>query len=225
MADEATNPDDAVRLAVLIRPDVAIVATYLRNGESLRVVGRRTTEHETPSHILSRAGDHTIVSEAAASRIVGVLARPMDPATPCAEVELAICRFQETLGLRREAEALRRMLESRYFCGIAQGNACFQFEPYLELKVNICEGREKDVLAGDFLRSWGSRTSIPSARRSKPTTTSRTSAPPEGWTRWSAWRSKLAGTSAVPDSTRTTRSPRPPASRTIPSITRTGSSG
>jgi len=42
-----------------------------------------------------------------------------------------------------------------YFRGIAQSNAGFQFEPYLELKANLYEGGEKDVVTGGFLKVAG----------------------------------------------------------------------
>lgn len=42
---------------------------------------------------------------------------------------------------------------SYYFRGIAQSNAGFQFQPYLELKVNLYEGSEKDVLTGGYVKA------------------------------------------------------------------------
>ncbi len=44
---------------------------------------------------------------------------------------------------------------SYYFRGIAQSNAGFQFEPYVELKANVYEGGEKDVLSGAYLKVAG----------------------------------------------------------------------
>lgn len=44
---------------------------------------------------------------------------------------------------------------SYYFRGIAQNNAGFQFEPYVELKANVYEGGEKDVLSGGYLKVAG----------------------------------------------------------------------
>jgi hypothetical protein len=44
---------------------------------------------------------------------------------------------------------------SYYFRGIAQSNAGFQFEPYLELKANVYQGDEKDVVTGGFLKVAG----------------------------------------------------------------------
>jgi len=52
---------------------------------------------------------------------MGLLVRPVDPATLHAAMDLAVCRFQEILALRREAEALRRMLESRKVIERAKG--------------------------------------------------------------------------------------------------------
>ena len=42
-----------------------------------------------------------------------------------------------------------------YFRGIAQSNAGFQFQPYLELKANVYEGQEGALLSGGFLKAAG----------------------------------------------------------------------
>jgi len=110
-----------MRLAAMTRPDVAIVATYFQNGEDFHLVGRLATEHGIPSILLSHAGDRTVMTRATQSGVMGLLVRPVDPATLLAVTELAVCRFQETLALRREAEALRRMLESRKTIERAKG--------------------------------------------------------------------------------------------------------
>lgn len=121
VAGEVTDPDEAMRLAAMTRPDVAIVATYFQNGEGFRLVGRLATEHGIPSLLLLRPGDPTVVPRVTESGVMGLLVRPVDPATLLAATELAICRFQETLALRREAEALRRLLESRKVIERAKG--------------------------------------------------------------------------------------------------------
>jgi DNA-binding NarL/FixJ family response regulator len=56
---EVAEPDEAMRLAVMARPDVAIVATYFQNREGFRLVGRLATEHGIPSILLLRPGDPT----------------------------------------------------------------------------------------------------------------------------------------------------------------------
>jgi hypothetical protein len=42
-----------------------------------------------------------------------------------------------------------------YFRGIAQSNSGFQFQPLVELKANLYEGDEKDVLTGGYLKVAG----------------------------------------------------------------------
>jgi len=110
-----------MRLAAVTRPDVAIVATYFQHGEGFQLVGRLATELGIPSVLVSRVGDPTIVPRVTQPGVMGVLVQPVDPAALLATTELAICRFQETLALRREAEALRRMLESRKVIERAKG--------------------------------------------------------------------------------------------------------
>jgi hypothetical protein len=44
---------------------------------------------------------------------------------------------------------------SYYFRGIAQSNAGFQLQPYLELKANLYEGGEKDILTGGYVKAAG----------------------------------------------------------------------
>ncbi len=121
MAGEATDPDEAMRLAAVTRPDVAIVATYFQNGEGFHLAGRLATEHGIPSILLTRPGDPMVLPRVAEPGVMGLLVRPVDPGTLLAATELAICRFQETLALRMEAEALRRLLESRKVIERAKG--------------------------------------------------------------------------------------------------------
>jgi AmiR/NasT family two-component response regulator len=118
---EATDPDEAMRLAAVTRPDVAIVATYFQDGEGFRLAGRLATEHGIPSILLAHPGDLTIMPGVTESGVMGLLVRPVDSATLLAATELAFCRFQETLALRREAESLRRLLEARKVIERAKG--------------------------------------------------------------------------------------------------------
>jgi response regulator NasT len=52
---------------------------------------------------------------------MGILVKPVDPPTLRATLEVAVCRFQEILSLRREAETLRRTLEARKVIERAKG--------------------------------------------------------------------------------------------------------
>ena len=121
VAGEVADPDEAMRLAATTRPDVAVVATYVEDGEGFRLVSRLATEHGIPSVLLSRAADLSVAPRVTGSGVMGLVIRPVDPAALLAATELAICRYQETLALRREVEALRRMLEARKLIERAKG--------------------------------------------------------------------------------------------------------
>ena len=118
---EASEPDEAMRLAAITRPDVAVLATYFQSGDGLHLAGRLATEHGVPSVLLSCTADLTLVSRASEPGVMGLLVGPVDPATLHAVTELAVCRFQETLALRREVDELRRTLESRKTIERAKG--------------------------------------------------------------------------------------------------------
>ncbi|HXZ43523.1 MAG TPA: ANTAR domain-containing protein [archaeon] len=118
---EATGPEEAMRLAAMTRPDVAIVTTHLENTDDFHLTSRLATEHGIPSILLTRPGDLMVMPHVTQSGVMGLLVRPVDPTTLLAATELAICRFQETLALRREADSLRRLLDSRKLIERAKG--------------------------------------------------------------------------------------------------------
>ncbi len=121
LAGEATDPDEAMRIAALTRPDLAIVATHLHNANGTHLPGRLAAEHAIPSILLSCSTESLLASQASESGVMGMLVHPLEPATLQAVTEMAVCRFQEALTLRREVAGLRRLLESRKAIERAKG--------------------------------------------------------------------------------------------------------
>ena len=121
VAGEASEPDEAMRLAALTRPDVAIIATHFDSGDGAHLAGRLASEHGIPSVLLSHSADLALASRASEPGVMGLLVRPVDAATLHAVTEMAVCRFQETVALRKEVEGLRRLLESRKTIERAKG--------------------------------------------------------------------------------------------------------
>jgi response regulator NasT len=118
---EAGDPEEAMRLAVATRPQVAVIVTVPGNGDGIHLASRLASEHGIPSVLLaSRITASEIAGETHAGTM-GVLADPVDPTTLNAMLEVAVCRFQEISALRREAEALRRILEERKVIERAKG--------------------------------------------------------------------------------------------------------
>lgn len=118
---EAGDPEEAMRLAVATKPQVAVIVTLPGNGDGIHLARRLASEHGIPSVLLaSRITAYEIAGETQAGTM-GVLADPVDPTTLNAMLKVAVCRFQEISALRREAEALRRILEERKVIERAKG--------------------------------------------------------------------------------------------------------
>ncbi|HSB73407.1 MAG TPA: ANTAR domain-containing protein [Candidatus Methylomirabilis sp.] len=118
---EAASSDEAMRLAAFTGPDVVVVADGPGLGGGVRLADRLAAEHGVPSVLLALAGGTATTAPAAGGGVMGVLNEPLNPATLHAMLELAACRFQELLALRREVETLRKALEARKVIERAKG--------------------------------------------------------------------------------------------------------
>lgn len=118
---EATEPEEAMRQAAMKRPDVAVVAADLADGDGIRLASRLGAEHGIPTILLTAQIAPSDLARAAQAGVMGLLVKPVDASTLHAMLELAVCRFQEILALRRETEALRRSLEYRKIIERAKG--------------------------------------------------------------------------------------------------------
>lgn len=118
---EANDPEEAMRQAAVTSPDVALVAAELGQGDGIHLAGRLAAEHGIPAVLLTPAADPQVIDRAVQAGMMGILVKPVDAPTLQATLEVAVCRFQEILALRREAEALQRMLEHRKVIERAKG--------------------------------------------------------------------------------------------------------
>ncbi len=117
----ASDPEEAMRLAVAMQPDIALVAASLPNGHAIRLVSRLATEHGIPSVLLAHRIDELPVAEAAASGVMGLLMSPLNLDSLLAILEVAVSRFRDILAVRKEGESLRRALENRETLERAKG--------------------------------------------------------------------------------------------------------
>ncbi len=118
---EATDPEEAMRQAAMKAPDVAVVAAELVHGDGIQLASRLGTEHGIPTVLLAEQAAPPDITRAAQAGVMGFLVKPVDPSTLHGMLEVAVCRFQEILSLRREVEALRRTLEARKVIERAKG--------------------------------------------------------------------------------------------------------
>ncbi len=118
---EVDGPEEAMRVAVMAAPDVAVVAADLGNGGGSHLAGRLATEHGIPTVLLASTATPPDTVRTTQPGMMGFLVDPVDATALRAALEVAVIRFQEFLAIRREAEALRRGLEARKVIERAKG--------------------------------------------------------------------------------------------------------
>jgi response regulator NasT len=116
-----SRPEDAPRLVATHRPDVAIIAVGLTDGdgiEAARLVGEALP---CPVVLVTSHTDAAITARAAEAGVLAFLAKPLRQEELGPALDLAVSRFQDLQAARKENEALKRKLESRKLVDRAKG--------------------------------------------------------------------------------------------------------
>ena len=104
--------EDAVRLVDLHHPDVAVLAVGLGDGDGTEAA-RQVMAHRPCALVLLGSADAPVVARAVEAGILGFLARPLHPEELGPTLDLAVSRFRDVEGIRKEHVTLKRKLESR----------------------------------------------------------------------------------------------------------------
>jgi response regulator NasT len=110
-----------MRVAATATPDAALLTAALGNGMGMHLVDRLSEEHGVPVILLAPRAESATMMLASQPGVMGLLIEPVTPATLRATMEVAVCRHQEFLALRKEAETLRRAIEARKIIEQAKG--------------------------------------------------------------------------------------------------------
>ncbi|MBI1846760.1 MAG: ANTAR domain-containing protein [Candidatus Rokubacteria bacterium] len=111
---EATRRADATALVERTRPDVAIFAVGLPDGDGVEGAGEVTTSLGCPVILFTSHTGAELVERATTAGVMGYLLKPLRPAELGPTLDLAIARF-------REARDLRQRLEDRKVIERAKG--------------------------------------------------------------------------------------------------------
>jgi response regulator NasT len=113
--------EDAFLLVDRWRPDVAILAAGLPDGDGLDGA-RRLAEGGTCAVILHTSHvEPETVTRAAASGVLGFLLKPLREQELAPVLDVAVARFRELAAVRKENLELRRTLETRKLIERAKG--------------------------------------------------------------------------------------------------------
>jgi AmiR/NasT family two-component response regulator len=105
--------EDAVRLVERYRPDAAVVAVGLSDGDGVDAARRVMASRPCPLVLLTSRTDPDVAARAVEAGVLGFLAKPLRPAELGPALDLAVSRFRELEAVRKENEELKRKLESR----------------------------------------------------------------------------------------------------------------
>jgi AmiR/NasT family two-component response regulator len=104
---------DAVRLVERYRPDATVVAVGLSDGDGVEAARRVMAKCPCALVLLTSKTDPEVAARAVEAGVLGFLAKPLRPEELGPALDLAVSRFRELEGVRKENEELRRKLESR----------------------------------------------------------------------------------------------------------------
>lgn len=110
VAGEARRRADVLALVRQARPDVAIFAVGLPDGDGVEAAAEVTAEAECPVVLLTSHTEPALIERARAAGVMGFLLKPLRPPELAPALELAVARFAEARGLRRKLEE-RKLVE------------------------------------------------------------------------------------------------------------------
>ena len=105
--------EDAVRLVERHRPDAAIVAVGLSDGDGVEAARQGMARCPCPLVLLTSRTEPDVAARAVVAGVLGFLAKPLRPEELGPALDLAVSRFRDLEAIRRENEDLKRKLESR----------------------------------------------------------------------------------------------------------------
>jgi len=118
---EATQGDEAVRLAAEHRPDLAILDIKMPVMDGIEAAERITQAQPIPIILVTAYNETQLVERAARANISAYLMKPVAEDDLLPAITLALARFKEFESLRREVADLRDALEARKVVEKAKG--------------------------------------------------------------------------------------------------------
>ena len=118
---EATQGDEAVRLAAEQRPDLAILDIKMPVMDGIEAAERITQAQPIPIILVTAYSETQLVERAARANISAYLMKPVAEDDLLPAITLALARFREFESLRREVADLRDALEARKVVEKAKG--------------------------------------------------------------------------------------------------------
>jgi response regulator NasT len=116
-----SRAEDVPRLVTRHRPDVAVFAVGLPDGDGVEAARRVMASAPCPVVLLTSHTDPDVIARAVGAGVLAFLAKPLRREELRPALDLAVSRFRELEAARSENELLRRKLEARKLVERAKG--------------------------------------------------------------------------------------------------------
>jgi AmiR/NasT family two-component response regulator len=116
-----SRAEDAVSLVERYRPDVAIFAVRLPDGDGIEAAREVLSRGACPVVLLTSHTEPEVTARAVGAGILAFLAKPLRPEELAPALDLAVLRYREISAVRKENDTLRRTLETRKLVDRAKG--------------------------------------------------------------------------------------------------------
>lgn len=110
IAGEAERCAEALTLVRRTRPDVAIFAVGLPDGDGVEAAARVTAAEDCPIVLFTSHTDGDLIARARVAGVMAFLLKPLRPAELAPALDLAVARFSETRALKQRL-ADRKIIE------------------------------------------------------------------------------------------------------------------
>ncbi len=158
---EARDGEEAVELALIVKPDLAILDVKMPKLDGIDAAKRILGERPIPIVILTAYGQEELVSRAVEAGVFGYLVKPFREADLLPAIHAARARHAELLALREEAESLSEALTTRKVVERAKGllmarENLTEDEAFVRLRrASQVSGRPMRVVAEALIATFG----------------------------------------------------------------------
>ncbi|OCL27990.1 Fis family transcriptional regulator [Orenia metallireducens] len=118
---EATDGEEAVKLALDKRPDLIIMDINMPSVDGIEAIRRINNKIFIPSIIVSGYHDQELIEKASVEDIFGYLVKPVDANDLSAAIKVAMSRYKEFKRLESELKDTKLSLENRKYIERAKG--------------------------------------------------------------------------------------------------------
>jgi AmiR/NasT family two-component response regulator len=108
-----SRAEDVVHLVERYRPDVAVFAVGLTDGDGVEAARQVMASYPCAFVVLTSRTEPSVAARAAEAGVLAFLAKPLRPEELGPALDLAVSRFRDLEAVRRENQELKRKLEAR----------------------------------------------------------------------------------------------------------------